>query len=205
MAASTPAGTAPRGRKAQRDTAHRILDVAERLVQQRGFNGFSYADVAAQLGITKASLHYHFPSKAKLGQALIGRYAERFANALRRIDAEAAPAADKLAAYAELYADVLRVRRMCLCGMLAAEYRTLPKSMMQEVVAFFDSNEEWLAGVLDAGRSDGTLRFDGSARDTATMVIGALEGAMLVARPYGDVERFETTVRALLAGFAPLR
>jgi TetR/AcrR family transcriptional regulator, transcriptional repressor for nem operon len=202
VAATTRVGAPRRGRKAQPDTAQRILDVAERLVQQRGFNGFSYADVAAQLGITKASLHYHFPSKASLGQALVGRYAARFAGALRRIDTEAGPAPDRLAAYAELYADVIRVRRMCLCGMLAAEYRTLPKSMMQEVVAFFDSNEEWLAHVLEQGRNEGTLRFDGSARDSAGVIIGALEGAMLVARPYGDVERFETTVRTLLASFA---
>ena len=55
------------------DTAARILDVAERLVQTRGFNGFSYADVASELDVTKASLHYHFPGKAELGQALIAR------------------------------------------------------------------------------------------------------------------------------------
>ena len=66
----------------QADTATRILDSAERLVQQRGFNGFSYADVASELGITKASLHYHFSSKAELGEALIARYAERFTGEL---------------------------------------------------------------------------------------------------------------------------
>ena len=59
------------------DTATRILDVAERLAQTRGFNGFSYADIAAEVGITKAALHYHFATKAGLGQALIGRYAAR--------------------------------------------------------------------------------------------------------------------------------
>ena len=63
------------GRKAEADTASRILDVAERLVQLSGFNGFSYADVAAELRITKASLHYHFAGKAELGEALIARYA----------------------------------------------------------------------------------------------------------------------------------
>ena len=61
------------------DTSSRILDVAERLVQLRGFNGFSYADVASELKITKASLHYHYPGKADLGRALVERYASRFA------------------------------------------------------------------------------------------------------------------------------
>src|SRR2546421_11290714 len=64
------------------DTASRILDIAERLVQNRGVNGFSYADVAAELKISKASLPYHFPRKAQLGEALIGRYAAPFPVAL---------------------------------------------------------------------------------------------------------------------------
>src|SRR5579863_5869407 len=101
----------------QSDTRSAILDVAERLVQSRGFNGFSYADVAGELGITKAALHYHFPGKSELGEALIVRYAARFVDALTAIDAQAAPAAVKLQAYADLYLAVLRNERMCLCGM----------------------------------------------------------------------------------------
>ena len=64
----------------------RILSEAQRLVQMRGFNGFSYADIAETLGVTKASLHYHFPSKAELGRRLIDRYREDFLAALRAID-----------------------------------------------------------------------------------------------------------------------
>jgi TetR/AcrR family transcriptional repressor of nem operon len=202
MTAAVKASIPARGRGGRQGTAERILDIAERLVQVRGFNAFSYADVAEQLNVTKASLHYHFPGKAGLGRALISRYTERFSVALQRIDAGAGAAPDKLAAYAELYAGVLRRRRMCLCGMLAAEYRTLPKPMMRDVVAFFDANERWLEGVLEQGRAADTLTFDGTARDTARMIIGTLEGAMLVARPYDDVERFETTARTLLRGLA---
>jgi TetR/AcrR family transcriptional repressor of nem operon len=184
------------------DTAQRILDIAERLVQVRGYNAFSYAHIAAELGITKASLHYHFSGKAELGQALIARYAQRFALALEEIDSKATPAPAKLAAYAGLYADALRGQRMCLCGMLAAEYQTLPEQIRKAVVAFFDDNEIWLERVLEQGRTDDTLKFDGSARDTAWMIISGLEGAMLVARPYGDVRRFQTTATTLLAGLA---
>src|SRR5438309_620198 len=108
----------------ERHTAGRILDVAERLVQSRGFNGFSYADVAAELGVTKASLHYHFPGKAELGEALINRYAGRFGEALQTIDLDGGDVHARLEAYAALYASVLREQRMCLCGMLAADYET---------------------------------------------------------------------------------
>jgi TetR/AcrR family transcriptional regulator, transcriptional repressor for nem operon len=192
-------------RTANRDagTATRILDVAEQLVQVRGFNGFSYADVAAELGITKAALHYHFAGKADLGEALIVRYASRFAEALAGIDAVTGgtgAARARLAGYADLYTEVLRNRKMCLCGMLAAEYQTLPQPMRDAVLRFFDASEAWLGSVLESGRAEGSLSFAGSASEAARMIIGSLEGAMLVARPYGDVGRFQAAVANLLAG-----
>ncbi len=184
------------------DTATRILDSAESLVQVRGFNGFSYADVAGELSLTTASVHYHFAGKAELGRALIVRYADRFSDALAEIDAGGGDARARLLAYAGLYADVLREQRMCLCGMLAAEYQTLPEPMRDAVIEFFDENEAWVGAVLEDGRDDGSLAFDGAPRDAARLIVSALEGAMLVARPYGDVERFELAAERLLAGFS---
>jgi TetR/AcrR family transcriptional regulator, transcriptional repressor for nem operon len=180
-------------------TAGRILDAAEELVQVRGFNGFSYADVSAGVGITKAALHYHFAGKADLGLALITRYADRFASELAELDRGSATPAARLAGYTGLYLGVLRQRRLCLCGMLAAEYQTLPGPMREAVTSFFDANESWLEKVLEEGGQDGTLRFPGTPRDTARMVIACLEGAMLVARPYGDPDRFQTMATSLLA------
>ena len=183
----------------QAPTATRILDVAERLVQTRGFNGFSYADIAGELQITKASLHYHYSGKAELGEAVIARYAERFAAALRTIDDTIPDADAKLDAYVELYADVLRGQRLCLCGILAAEYQTLPDPMRAAVIRFFDDNEAWLTAVLAQGTDDGTFVGDRPA-DAAKMLLGGLEGAMLVARPYDDLERFQAAAGCLLAG-----
>jgi TetR/AcrR family transcriptional regulator, transcriptional repressor for nem operon len=180
-------------------TSERILDIAERLVQTRGFNNFSYADIATELGITKASLHYHYPGKAELGEALIARYASRFFEALARIDRDLPEAPQKLEAYAELYAGVLRGERMCMCGILAAEYQTLPGPMRSAVIDFFDENQRWLAEVLTEGRTRGLLTFSGSADEIAQGILSTLEGAMLVARPYGDVARFDATARQLLA------
>jgi TetR/AcrR family transcriptional regulator, transcriptional repressor for nem operon len=137
--------------------ATRILDVAERLVQLRGFNGFSYADIAAELHITKASLHYHYAGKAELGRALIERYAQRFTAALAAIDQHETDPIEKIRAYEAIYADVLSERRMCLCGMLAAGYDTLAEPMQQAVIEFFDANEAWLTRVLEEGQEAGKI------------------------------------------------
>jgi TetR/AcrR family transcriptional regulator, transcriptional repressor for nem operon len=191
--------TAPRRRG---DTGERILDSAEQLVQERGFNAFSYADIATELGITKPSLHYHFPGKAELGEALIVRYTARFAEALQAVDARVPDAFARLDAYVDLYVDVLRGRRLCLCGMLAAEYNTLPPPMQAAVMAFFDANEAWLERTLSDGRSAGTLTFDGPPRAAARVLVSGLQGAMLLARARRDVSGFERTAHALVASVA---
>jgi len=184
-------------------TKVRILDTAERMLQVRGYNGFSYGNVAEELGITRAALHYHFKGKSELGQALIERYAERFSAALDALDETAPDAAAKLRGYADLYLDVLRRDLMCLCGMLAAEYTTLPEPLQESVSAFFETNTGWLRGVLEQGSAEGSLRLLGSPDDVAAMVLGGLEGAMLITRLDGDVARFSAATDRLLNGLVP--
>jgi TetR/AcrR family transcriptional regulator, transcriptional repressor for nem operon len=180
------------------DTSAAILDVAERLVQTRGFNAVSYADVSAEVGVTKAALHYHFATKAVLGTALVRRYIDRFSTALVEIDRERDDAPSKVVAYADLYAEVLRNHRMCLCGMLAAEYETLPSEMQDAIVEFFDVNEAWLEAVLEAGQRDGSVSDQVSATELARSVLSGLEGAMLVARVRNDPSRLELAVEQIL-------
>ncbi len=190
----TTAKNAPPG------TATRILDLAEQLVQVHGFNGFSYADIADELDIRKASVHHHFATKAILGGRLIERYRERFGVVLSEIDSSTDGARAALERYARLYASALRENRMCLCGMLAAEITALARPLRNALRRFFDENEAWLARVLDRGRRAGDLSFNGSAPAQARLLLAALEGSMLVARSYGDLSRFESSAALLLAG-----
>ncbi len=188
--------------RAPSETASAILDIAEGLVQSRGFNGFSYADIASELGISKASLHYHFPGKAELGESLIHRYTTRFGEALSEIDGRSASAQVKLRAYCDLYRTVLQSQRMCLCGMLAAEYDTLPVPMRDAVVDFFDQNQAWLATLLDSGRAAHDLRFNGASAEAAHEIIAALEGAMLVSRPYHNTAVLDSVANRVVVDFS---
>lgn len=187
-------------------TPTRILDAAERTVQARGFNAFSYGDVAAELGITTAALHYHYPRKAELGMALVTRYSARFASRLKALDEAGASTRSKLDGYVGIYAEAVAQGRMCLCGMLAAEYMTLSPDMRTAIRDFFEQSEAWLGRVLEQGKAQGSVEFAGCGRDTARTIISGLEGAMLLSMTYGDPRRFTTVATSLVCGlYRPTR
>lgn len=181
------------------DTATKILDVAEELVQTRGLNAMSYADISSRVGITNASLHYHFPAKADLAVALITRYSERFFAALDHIERTDEDVADRLRAYVAIYGAVLAQGRMCLCGMLASDFETLPPGVQEGVSEFFERSYTWLERVIDAGVAKGRLPATPSSYATAQSLVAGLEGAMLVSRPSVETGRFDRIADALLA------
>jgi TetR/AcrR family transcriptional regulator, transcriptional repressor for nem operon len=182
------------------DTRDQILSSAQRLVQQRGFNGFSYADVADEVGIRKASLHHHFPSKSDLGLALIERYSADTERGLERISSENSRADERLNAYVSLYSQALAQNRMCLCGVLASEALTLDEALRPKIDRFFARNIEWLTEVLAAGKSQRLFVFTGSAADHARLLLSSLQGAMLMARASGDRDGFSRTADMLMKG-----
>jgi TetR/AcrR family transcriptional regulator, transcriptional repressor for nem operon len=180
-------------------TADRILDIAERLVQTRGYNAFSFGDIADELGVKAAAIHYHFASKGILGKALVVRYRSAFRAHLAAFD-RLERAMDQLRSYIQLYVEVLKQdNRLCLCGMMAADYMTLPGPMRSEVKRFFADNETWLASVLSAGLERGELHFLGRVETMARLMLDTLEGAMLVSRSHGKVARFRAVANQLLA------
>jgi TetR/AcrR family transcriptional repressor of nem operon len=176
----------------------KILTCAQRLVQQRGFNGFSYADIANEVGIRKASLHHHFPTKADLGLSLIKVYSEQLDSVLISISGSSLPANEKLSGYIALYRGSLEAERMCLGGMLASEALTLDPVMLPSLKRFFTRNTEWLAEILLEGQSQQLFILGGSAADYARMLLSALQGALLISRATGNAETFEQTVSSLM-------
>ena len=184
--------------------AEQILESARLLVQTRGFHAFSYADISSEVGIRKASIHYYFPSKTDLGRELVVRYRDEFRRHCGRIELSAPDADQKLQRYAQIFRDMLRGGpdteggRLCLCGVLAAEWHGLPEAIQEQVTGFFSENEAWLTEVMDAGRSSGCLRFDGPASLQAQAFLSGLEGAMQTARVHQDVTLYCAIAHQLL-------
>ncbi|MEM8806676.1 MAG: TetR/AcrR family transcriptional regulator [Cyanobacteria bacterium P01_G01_bin.38] len=175
-----------------------ILTVAQDLIQTRGYNGFSYRDIAAAIGIKSASIHYHFPTKGDLGRAVAARYCDRFDQALSALAADSVR--DQLEGYAALFRDTLVDRgRLCLCGMLAGEVETVPAAVKVEVARFFEVQHRWLTKVIQQGINNGEIPASRDAQGWASTCLATLEGAMFVAQGCGDYAHFDVAAVNVLA------
>ena len=179
-------------------TSERILDVAESIVRSRGYNGFSYADVAAELQLTKASLHHHFPTKGDLGLALVRRFSENVLLYLGDIVQVNETADARLKAYLDVYLGALHENKMCLCGMLAAEHETLPVEMQGGINDFFEDHVQWLQQVLELGRERGEFSFQGSATEHARSILASMQGGLMIAKSQQATRTLETISANLL-------
>jgi TetR/AcrR family transcriptional repressor of nem operon len=185
-------------------TADQILDTAERLIQSRGYSAFSYADIAASLGIRKASIHYHFRSKTELGMAVVDRYMARFAAGLAAIAADDTRSSQSmLDFYTEPYLQFAKSPDMvCLCGALAGEMMALPPELRARVDQFFKEHQLWLAGILKRGVERGEFKLAAPPAKTARLILGALQGALLVKRTTQDSSQLRDVVAVLKAQLA---
>ena len=182
------------------ETRSTVLDVAQEFLQTRGYNAFSFRDLADRVRIKTASIHYYFPTKSDLCRALIARQREQVAAVFEAIDAAGLGAAEKLDRYADLFQGTLAAgNRMCLYGMLASDFTTLEPDIVQELRLSFVDHEVWLEKVLTTGKRAGLLRFEGTELEEARSLLAALEGAMLLARVHEEPTRFEQAARRLLA------
>jgi TetR/AcrR family transcriptional repressor of nem operon len=174
------------------DTRQEILATARVVVQKKGYGGLSFRDLASATGIKSASVHYYFPTKADLGAELARCYTEQAQQDLDAIAAATTSCGERLRRYAALFRKALAdENRMCLCGMLAAEFDSLPKPVRAEVSAFADVNIKWLTRVLaDAGMAGGRNALN----RWASSIYAAISGAQLLARGRGDIKVFDEAV-----------
>lgn len=164
-------------------TKEKILTAAEKRVRSSGFSEMSFRELATDVGIKSASVHYHFPTKADLGEALVIRYSEKFKAELDKIDLEDLQSA--LDGFVALYSNALVLNEsICLCAVMGAEAIGLPKNVNQRTQAFFEMNTSWLQAFLARHNVK-------DAEATAALIVAALEGGMIVASASNDRSLFE--------------
>lgn len=186
-----------------RDTRGDLLVEAEILIRGRGYSGFSYADLAEAVGIRKASIHHHFPTKADLGLALVAAYDLRYDAALGRIMADTDNGVARVEAYGALYLAGVEQGLGCLCAALATELETLPPKLRDAVARFFDKHISWLETVLSEGLGNATVRAGLDPASHARMIIATLEGALMMERLLAGPLGFRGALAALTDSLSP--
>ncbi len=172
--------------------AAEIAACARSLIANRGYNGFSYADIADAVGITKASIHHHFPSKAELVRSVVAAYRAEAAAGLAALAEQVTDPTARLRAWTGFWQACLRERTLtfCICAMLATEMPTIPAEVGIEVRGHFDDLSQWLAQLLAEGASAGQFALRESATAEALAFMAATHGAMVSARAYDDAAVF---------------
>lgn len=165
------------------DTKKQILDIAEGLLLDRGYNGFSYKDVSSVLNIKNASIHYHFPKKTDLGVAIIQRAINRFQKWVYHLDCTNLSYSKKLDEFCLLFKKfVEQKQQICLGGTLETDFKTLPDEMKAETRLFISNTLQWLENFLAQGKKKGEFNFPGKDRDQALLIIASLQGAIQIVR-----------------------
>lgn len=186
------------------NTREQILDTMQTLIQTRGYSAISYQDIAAELGIRKASVHYHFATKTELGVAVIERYGRVFDDILNAAGEEAPGAWTLLDIYLQPFLEFGSTDdKICLCGALAGEYPALPDQMQTVVTEFFENQQSWLEKLLRNGKKDREFAFAGSARQQARLMFSALQGALLIKRSNGNAGQLRDVIAEIKARLKP--
>lgn len=171
------------------DRKEQILEIATELLQTRGYSAFSYQDLSDRLGITKASIHHHFPSKADLGQAVAQRYFTAVTSALAKAKDESDDPWEQLDGYMGQILSLIETRdRICASGAVHSEFNVVPESMSDEMCRLAKHVIAWVADVLESGRRAGVMEFPGKAEAQAGLVFAASQGAMQFGRAHGPAK-----------------
>ncbi|AEQ51977.1 TetR/AcrR family transcriptional regulator [Pelagibacterium halotolerans] len=181
-------------------TAADILDCTRTLIMAGGYNGFSYADIAEVVGIRKASIHHHFPSKVDLVRSLVLHYREDARSGFAALEKSSPDPRRQLSQYLGYWQTCLSdgTAPICICALLASELPKLPPEIATEVRLHFETLSQWLCSALARGAEQGVFRLSNTPSKEAEVFMATVHGGMLSARVSGDPKLFGMIATALL-------
>ncbi|GAY14188.1 TetR/AcrR family transcriptional regulator [Mycobacterium sp. shizuoka-1] len=187
-------------------TADAILQCARTSIVAGGYGGFSYADIAEVVGIRKASIHHHFPTKVDLVTTLVRQYREEAEAGLAAMERDAPNALAQLQAFTGYWEACIGTPETsyCLCALLATQIPVLPDEIVVELRGYFQHLSSWLESAMEHGVRQGSIALTGSPHAEAETLMATVHGAMASARAYGDPATFAAITRPAIDRLRPL-
>jgi len=178
-----------------KDTRDQIITLADEFIRTRGFNAFSYANIAGIMDLRKPAIHYYFPSKTDLGISVIDKELETMAR-YRDLHHDL-PGDEQLKELVQTFFSSSRRRRICLTGSFTPEYATLPARLQDKVQEMCRLTLDWMTACLEKGKAEGRFAFEGTPQDRALLVMSGLLSSLLLSRVLGE-EVFDRMIGQLL-------
>lgn len=180
----------------RKDRREEVISTAECLIRERGLNGFSFADIAEQIGVKTPAIHHYFPTKADLLEAVLKRESNRIY--FYREKCGQLPGDQQLLHLVSVFARNSLLHRVCLIGALLGEFNTFDLYLQSAVQGLCISLLDWVEDFLTKGQADGSLQFSGEPFVRAKLVTFTLSSALLLNRAFDNEGEFECMLNQML-------
>ena len=176
-------------------TREAIIQQADYLIRDKGYNAFSYADLSKAIGIKNASIHYHFPSKSDLGIAVVQKHLQGLAE-LRQEKKDLSPL-EQLEAFFSIYTQAKSNQKICLVGALATDFHTIEENVQAYLKTLAGQILSWVTEILLLGQQQGLFYFQIEPRTKAMLIISNMLAIVQLIR-LTQIEDFERVKAAII-------
>ncbi|TAH00342.1 MAG: TetR/AcrR family transcriptional regulator [Sphingobacteriales bacterium] len=179
------------------DTKTQILELGIQLIQQHGYQAFSYADIARALHIKNAAVHYHFPAKEDLYLAIVQYYIDVYQHMARQMNETQLSPKQQLDRFIQRYADLVDANKICIIGAASADYNNMPEAVKKKVTELVDYVLGLVEKTLAAGKRNGSFAFTETAKNQTMLLMTNLAAGVQLARITGKKD-FENIRKSIL-------
>ncbi|NUW35587.1 TetR/AcrR family transcriptional regulator [Nonomuraea sp. SMC257] len=165
-------------------TREQIVEAADRLFYQRGYEHTSFADIAAAVGLSRGNFYYHFKSKDTILDAVIESRLAGTRHMLQQWENEQPTPGGRILAFVEIVltngADIQQYG--CPVGTLNTELAKLDHSMRGQARGLFTLFRDWLREQFTLlGRAE-------QADELAMHVLAFSQGVAVLSHAFRDEE-----------------
>lgn len=186
-------------------TRQRLVDAATNLFWEQGFAGTGLSDIIREAGVHGGSLYHFFKTKDALLLAVLDHHRVLLETVILRAGQELSDPVDRVMAIAAFYRQFMERTGCalgCPIGNLAGEVSDTYPEAREKIAALMETFRAGIRSSIGGGERSESLRISGPDQDSiATLVVGAIEGAVMQARAARDIGHMDAalgTLRALL-------
>jgi TetR/AcrR family transcriptional regulator, transcriptional repressor for nem operon len=163
-----------------------IIDLALKLIKEKGYVAFSYDDISKYFGVTKASIHYHFEKKEDLGVAVADSIVKNLQDLKVSINTPSLTVKEKLMLFIHKRAEQFTGTEICPISSLQADFESLPDALRKRVEEISRLEISIMIEIVANAQNKKTVIGLESIKSLSSMILCSIKGALIYRRVLGD-------------------